>query len=171
MFSDEGKFLFEAARPESSATKIATGIAFAANGEAFVSYRSLDCVAVYRSDGSIVNRVTSDSGLREPVTIAVHKDSGLQELLFIVDKGVQVRTLEGAFVRGWGRIGKEDGEFQKARGIAVNSRGEVAVSDYVYDADIQVCDVPRLPEIVIRCSTRTANLCASSLVRPVLTDF
>lgn len=117
--------------PELKRWNDATGIAFASNGEAYITDAEAHGLVVCWPNGRFLRCVgskhTGDPGwLRCPHYAVIDPKSNL---LFVTDRGnpvVQVFTLEGVHVRSFG--GREI--FHGPRGIAICTRtSEIAVAD------------------------------------------
>lgn len=126
MFSAEGNFLHAV-----SIGKDCAGIAFNANGEAYVADNGGHCLVVCGADGSVVRKIgwtpgRGDGQFWQPKCLVVECK---QQLLFVGDAGrVQVLKLDGrgTFV---GKFASGEGPHLNPSGIAMNAEGEVGVLD------------------------------------------
>lgn len=150
IFSNDGKFLsYPAANgPPAATMPYLMGIAFAANGEAFVVDSADNRILVFSPAGNLVRTIIStsmSSGSFDLGHVAIDRK---RELLFFTSRSehrVHVLKLDGSFVRAFGSKGSSgfvnyvsgapkreanDGQFDLPFGIAVNEvTGEVAVGD------------------------------------------
>lgn len=86
----------------------------------------------------IGTRGTKDGELNLPRDAQLGPDG----LLYLVDGGnfrVQVFTQDGKFVRGWGSVGRQFGQFSRPKGIAVDKSGNIYVSDAAF-GNFQIFD-------------------------------
>lgn len=140
-FNSEGKFLRHVAKGQFQ-FEDAEGIAFSANGDAYIAEPYAGCIVACRSDGSFLRRIDipRGGGEKPPEPYYLVIDSN-KELLFVTERGnnrVAVLKLDGSFVRQFGSQGSGDGQFNGPRGIALGAAGEVAVAD-CHNHRIQVC--------------------------------
>jgi tripartite motif-containing protein 71 len=127
VFTAQGKFLGDFPLAEIKGQKSATGVAFAPNGDLFVSsYRN---VQVYQSNGQFVRSWGVDG--TDPGQFKYAKGIAVNERgeVFVLDSGrysgrVQHFTSEGTLLQSWG-----DGSLNGPSGIAVTGNGVVLVAN------------------------------------------
>lgn len=139
VFSSEGQFLHHVAQGK---WNDACGIAFDDAGNSYITDYSQHAVVVCSPDGTTVIRRIGSLGsgpgqFKNPWYIALDRK---HSELYVVDEHsrCQVLSLDGQFIRSFGKHGKEDAEFDWPRGIAVNSKHEIAIADWHNDR-IEVC--------------------------------
>lgn len=150
MFGDDGTYLQQVAQGQLAMPR---GIAFAANGHAYIADRLNQRIQVFQSDGLFVRQVNANSELGSPLNVAVDRE---KQRLFVTD-GYGVNVLELDDGRIWLRIGQ--GKLQDIRGVAVHASGQVAVTD-VGKNHMQVCRwclVRVCPKPWVRYTTHTAS--------------
>lgn len=129
VFSEDGKFLYNAAKGQ---WRAANGIAFDADGHAYIADFVGHCIVVCRPDGSFAGQFGSfghkDVEFDGPSYVAIDQE---RQMLFVTEghKSVSMLTLDGTFVRAIGSQGKGESQFDRPRGVAINSAGEVGVCD------------------------------------------
>lgn len=139
IFNDEGKFLFKARAP----WKDACGIAFAADGTAFIADHRDHCVFVCAPDGGYLRRFGSKGrALGEfngPIAVAVDSK---KELVFVSDDNnnrVQVLTFNGEHVRFIGDGPNADDKLYWPRELVLTAAEEIVVCDSNHDRVMVRC--------------------------------
>lgn len=130
VLNDDGKFLHDAAK---GALQNPYGVAFAANGEAYIVDQNAKCIVVCKPDGSVFRKIHAQ--FDNPRFCHIDNKQGI---LFVADGSrVFVLKLDGSIVREFGSFGRDDGQLADATGVTVNTETrELAVSDR---DRVQVC--------------------------------
>ncbi len=141
-FNSKGEFVreFGAEGKEDGEFKEPRGIAVSAAGNVYVADDGNKRVQEFNSKGEFIRTIgsegTGEGKFENLVGVAVDGEGHVWTL----DRGspvyeggyvprVEEFTAEGVFMKQFGKEGKEKGEFKEPKGIAVDSKGDVWVSD------------------------------------------
>lgn len=98
-------------------------------GFVYVSDTAAKCVIVLNSKGKFIRKIGVESEMERPTGLAIDEK---RERLYVTDtlKGqIEVFDLSGKHLQTIGKIGNEEGEFNRPTYIAVDGNGNLYVSD------------------------------------------
>jgi len=109
------------------------------NGDLYVVGTGKKDVFVVDSKGTYLRRFDFSAKVEAPG--GIHVDS-VSRRVYLVDNAaskVAIYDLEGKYINSFGKLGEQDGEFNRPSPIAMNSKGEIIIGD-VINARIQIFD-------------------------------
>ena len=129
-FSRDGEFLLAWGSRGRAPGQFGTpsGIVVGASQTVYVADTFRDRVQAFEPDGSFVRVVTETPEIRSPVGLAADTADRLY-ITSDVDNGLVVVESDGETVGAAGSAGREGGEYQFPRGLAVDEAGRVFVAD------------------------------------------
>ena len=113
---------------ETTALASPVAVAVRPDGAVFLADTVLKTVFLLNRDGRLI-RIAAQVGLERPAGLAY---DAAAEQLYVADASsdrILVYGASGGLVRGWGRSGNRDGEFNHPTHVAVDSSGNVLVVD------------------------------------------
>ena len=139
-FSSKGEFVreFGAEGKENGEFSSPVGIAVSAAGDVYVADQGNRRVQEFNSKGEFIRKFGSEGKGEGEFDYLVGVAVDSEGHVWALDAGAKILkdvprveefTAEGVFVKQFGAEGKEKGEFKEPRGIAVDSKGDVWVSD------------------------------------------
>lgn len=135
VFSPEGEPRSELPMKDQEGRFRPADVAVNADGEMFVTVTDRHAVAKWSSGGTLLQtwggKGTGEGELRYPATIVVR--DGLVYVVDVLNTRVQVFDEEGKYQHQIGEWGVRPGQMFRPKGVAVDSRGWVYVSDSYMD--------------------------------------
>jgi len=99
-----------------------------AKGNIYVSDSEAGKIFVFDKDGDFSHFITLKV-IQRPIGIAISADGKLLYIVDVVAGAIHVSTLDGKFVKTFGKMGKGELEFNKPTYIDVASNGDIYVAD------------------------------------------